>query len=195
MDDDAKALRKKFVASMEANVKSTSKPAQSATATSSSTTNAAEAAAVESASRIVIKKKAQATPAVVTPTTTPTSSAAASQSTSTSSALQASTTSAAQSSAEPSLGGAAVSSTKSKAPKIVVKDKYLWCLDQLRQHYIQGPVVRVRTADPFLKAVDPTKYAGYAEVSYTFTISSVLVYHSILCKDNEIIECVCDIYI
>jgi hypothetical protein len=180
LDDDAKALKKKFIASMEANVKvHGGKPAAPpSTAINAGNASPAELIVPEAATRIVIKKKGQAgtgsaasgggTSSSVPPSTaTPAPAAAPAKQ------RDATATPAAQAAGSlsglisPTAGTTSTSAvSKPRAPKIVVKEKYLWCLEQLRLHYIQGPVVQVRTADPFLKAVDPTKYAGYAEVIY-----------------------------
>lgn len=51
-----------------------------------------------------------------------------------------------------------------KPAKIVLKDKFMFCCDEVKEHYIEVQVGKVFTADFFLKAVDPTKYEGYAEL-------------------------------
>lgn len=58
----------------------------------------------------------------------------------------------------------APSSGKKKLTKITLREKYLWCIEKLKRHFVVGPYGKVYTAVPFLKAVDPTKYAGYAEL-------------------------------
>ncbi len=55
-------------------------------------------------------------------------------------------------------------STTIKAPRIVLKEKYLSCLEAVKQHFVMGLYGKVFTADPFLLAVDPTKYLGYIDV-------------------------------
>jgi hypothetical protein len=56
-------------------------------------------------------------------------------------------------------------STAEKITKINLKERYLNCIEELKSHYLMGPIQAVYTADPFLKAVDPMKYPGYLEVN------------------------------
>ena len=60
--------------------------------------------------------------------------------------------------------------------KIILKEKYLTLIDDLKQHFVVGIYGNpVYTADPFSKAVDPIKYAGYAEVIVVQYISACLL--------------------
>lgn len=130
MEQDAKALRKKFLAMFDGIV------GQSSSAAAASKRKAAieeSASPVAAAPAPVLKKKAKAPAAPLPPVQ-----------------------------AAPTAAPAAVVTVK--PTKIILKDQYTFCVEEVKEHFIEAKLGKVYTADFFLKAVDPTKYAGYADL-------------------------------
>ena len=131
MEQDAKALRKKFLTVFESLIGQTTSAAAASKRKAVVEESASQAAAVAAPA---VKKKAKA-PAPQQP---------------------------------PARATIAVSAPPPaatvKPTKIILKDQYTFCVEEVKEHYIEAKLGKVYTADFFLKAVDPTKYAGYADL-------------------------------
>jgi hypothetical protein len=60
---------------------------------------------------------------------------------------------------------APIPSSKKTKVNISLKERYLWCLSELKAHHLKdGEVLGVQTCWPFLLAVDPIQYPSYYSV-------------------------------
>jgi hypothetical protein len=67
-----------------------------------------------------------------------------------------------------------LSSSNGKKTKAVInlKERYLWCLSELKAHHLmEDGVVGVQTCWPFVLAVDPIQYPTYPQVSHLFFLN------------------------
>jgi hypothetical protein len=68
----------------------------------------------------------------------------------------------------PAPAAASVASAKKSKVCINLKERYLWCLSELKLHHLKdGDAVGVQTCWPFLLAVDPIQYPSYYSVIAT----------------------------
>jgi hypothetical protein len=140
LEQDAKALSKKFVSVYESIVGSNSSKRKSGGGDEDALPAVAAASGGGSKRQKVVSEKYKED---VMPAPSPSSKAKATH-------------------AAPA-AAAATTVAVCKPTKIVLKEKYSFCVDKVKGHFILVAIDKVYTADYFLKAVDPTKYASYAE--------------------------------